>query len=635
MGYDNLAGSPSDGQLPQAIARKNARRGGTPNAPEVDDEPAPAASGPTGVSGVQAPSSGMYNDAMAQGPATLRDAATLGAQRVGGAVQDLGGAVNTVGRGVRSVGAAANGVLDQVRNIGANGNALAGPSPDLPAGAPSTPPAVQAAPAAPSLASRPVPLGIPGNPPGVQPQIPGTLPQSGPRVAATPMVPAPSANTAPPAPGYGSNMPTLAGPAGVGQYLPGAGAARDAASEVSSAYRSGGVPAAIGAGVRGLGATVIDTARDVAGGVARVAQPAIDAVRSAFTGDYSRPGSAPAPAAAAAPAPSTPGKYDNDLPPGAPPAAQGPTLSVPVPTPNPLAGMLPQQTDAERNNAPFHEAYQAMQGRGRFEDAQAAQAAQSARIRNGAPDSRDLERAQGEARVARFRATNGADMILRGGNAAQKAAIVGEANAADRNVLAIQGEQARANEKGNARDFVKENVEGEGSLIAQQNARTAAADAPYKRAGSIAKVGLAAAQTQQAQLSVQGVQKLQALQDQLAKAAPGSPEHEQLLSAILAAQGKEKPAAYQLAHLKGGTDPNNPLAQLPDQAYMVDQRSGKFQRVDTAPPAAKADAATIPAMSEADYMAAARAHPENRGFDDAYLKNQYAAALKAGKVKAP
>ena len=33
---------PASGALPQAIARKNARRGGTPNAPEVDDEAAPA-----------------------------------------------------------------------------------------------------------------------------------------------------------------------------------------------------------------------------------------------------------------------------------------------------------------------------------------------------------------------------------------------------------------------------------------------------------------------------------------------------------------------------------------------------------------------------------------------------------------
>lgn len=46
------------GQIGQAKLRNNARRGGTPNAPEVNDEPAPAANGATGVMGGGRPVTG-------------------------------------------------------------------------------------------------------------------------------------------------------------------------------------------------------------------------------------------------------------------------------------------------------------------------------------------------------------------------------------------------------------------------------------------------------------------------------------------------------------------------------------------------------------------------------------------------
>lgn len=94
-----------------------------------------------------------------------------------------------------------------------------------------------------------------------------------------------------------------------------------------------------------------------------------------------------------------------------------------------------------------------------------------------------------------------------------------------------------------------------------------------------------------------------------------------LVDTILAAQGKSKPAKYSAIHAKGGTDPNNPLATLPDQVYVVDESTGSVRLANA--PAASAKPATIP--SEDDYLKLARADPRNKSFDDDYLRKQYRA----------
>jgi hypothetical protein len=116
---------------------------------------------------------------------------------------------------------------------------------------------------------------------------------------------------------------------------------------------------------------------------------------------------------------------------GAAAAAPEVSESVAVPARNPFAAVEKPMTDAERNNAPFHEAYLRMQAEKRGDVAQAGQNQLNAQIRSERQAAiGDLAKAKREAEVASFRATNGADMVLAGGNPAyadQRKAIIADA----------------------------------------------------------------------------------------------------------------------------------------------------------------------------------------------------------------
>jgi hypothetical protein len=177
----------------------------------------------------------------------------------------------------------------------------------------------------------------------------------------------------------------------------------------------------------------------------------------------------------------------------------------------------------------------------------------------------DLEARRNEARHANFRATNGADMVLRGGNKAQRAAILGaqaNANAAVADATAGQrGAIAAADAPG--RNLITEQMAREQQN--NQNAVTATGQ----------QVGQAQVITEKAKAENQ--QRITALGATLANPKASQKDRDSASSALLSMLGKDKPEEWKIMHAAGGTrigpDGFTPIKD-PDNLVAFNSRTG-------------------------------------------------------------
>jgi hypothetical protein len=428
-------------------------------------------------------------------------------------------------------------------------------------------------------------------------------------------------------PGYFSAQPVRDAISAVQPYVPGGRYGAQMGDQVSRAYKEGGAGAAVGEGVRQLAGGVVAVGADIARPAIPVFDAAAQGLKTLVTGDSSPIQSAGAsaptpPQPAAVPTPATSyGANDRGAGYTAPAAApssggyQGQSVAVPASAPVPtIAG--PSSIDLANQRASGQLAVMRAQDNQNAQDNRAAMIAQG----NNAQARFDVERARGEARVANFNAANGADMVLRGGTNAQKTAILANRDSANTQLLAAEG---RANKTADAlvgtpRNYLDEAAKGQGIEIAARHAANTDAQAPVQNQLLNQQVASNALHQEISRLAIEGTKKQQSLINQI-QAETDPAKQRQLVATLLASQGKERPDVHELVHLKGGTDPNNPLVTLPDQAYVLNKATGQAQRIDTQTP--QAGAAKVPTQDE--WMKQARADPRNKGFDDAYLKNFY------------
>lgn len=207
--------------------------------------------------------------------------------------------------------------------------------------------------------------------------------------------------------------------------------------------------------------------------------------------------------------------------------------------PNPLG---PPGSDL--NPGAYHQQYLAMQAK----DAADAQSRRTANIAQGNQSAltADLSKAEGEARVANFRATNGADMVLRGGNDIQRGAIVGAAQAASGKAAGIRGQLGAAD-----RDLATAGNQDQIGDAARQGATIAAGVGATQAAQQNVlmnplhveklKQDISSGGTAQkiAELTLKGHEREQQMLDDLQNAKTPE-EYDQKLNAVLALRGQTK-----------------------------------------------------------------------------------------------
>lgn len=181
----------------------------------------------------------------------------------------------------------------------------------------------------------------------------------------------------------------------------------------------------------------------------------------------------------------------------------------------------------------------------------------------------DKAKLEGEARVAKWQATNGADMVLRGGSRAEKAAIVANAaqadaalNAANGNVITAQAAQQKPGTQ------VADNA------VTQQVIQNATAGA-NQAAGAATDQKLKG-------LQVENAKRLNDLGASLLSAK--TPEERNKISAnILTLLGKDKPEQYLVntVNLPDSFDQNTGVAIRGGQRVIItDRATGKNEIVD-------------------------------------------------------
>lgn len=244
-----------------------------------------------------------------------------------------------------------------------------------------------------------------------------------------------------------------------------------------------------------------------------------------------------------------------------------------------------------------------------------AQAAQS---------SYDAANAEQAARVAEFRAANGADMILRGGTKLQKQTIIGNAAAARSRADAAAGRASALNASANtagSRNFIAENALSQEGI---NRAATAAADAT--RATSDAQSNTIAGEVAKQKLDQQRqIAKLSQVLASSGDPAARKRAHE----TILAMLGKDKPEQYKL-HVVNRPDTmsaDGMTVLRGGQTLAVQGPDGKVEvlDVDKMDGAKKRGGGGKPLpQTLAEYVAAMRADPRNAQFTDADLAAEYA-----------
>jgi len=245
-------------------------------------------------------------------------------------------------------------------------------------------------------------------------------------------------------------------------------------------------------------------------------------------------------------------------------------------------------TDAQRMNAPFHQAYTQMQAEKKGQEASQAQFINDNAQRNqrlaAAPGYREMEMAKSAARSAQFRATDGADMVLRssgsptGGNPAraQRLAILGAARNAQDRLGQMEGQVQAANVSPR-RDLVAEQIAQQHGADASATSQLGAAQTALMNPLAVqqAKQGLSSAGTAQdiAKITLGEHQLRQGLLKEYA--TPGTtPERQaQIHDALLAQSNKDRPNLFTAHETGGGKDPITGL-DLPKSLAITNARTG-------------------------------------------------------------
>jgi hypothetical protein len=154
-------------------------------------------------------------------------------------------------------------------------------------------------------------------------------------------------------------------------------------------------------------------------------------------------------------------------------------------------------------------------------------------------------KAEGEARSANFRATNGADMILAGGTPEQKQAILQQAQVSNARLVGANAALAASTQPGPQRNFIQEAAQGaqlREQSIAGADARLNSQDA--RATGAMARQGMEINQ----QTATQKLEQEKRISDASAKllAAKTPEERESLQQSILTMLGKDPKDGYKI-----------------------------------------------------------------------------------------
>lgn len=211
-------------------------------------------------------------------------------------------------------------------------------------------------------------------------------------------------------------------------------------------------------------------------------------------------------------------------------------------------------------------------------DARAAQAEQETYNRNlagnrAAQASFDLANAQQAARVDRFRATNGADVVLAPENRGydeQRAQIGKAADQSDARVTGLKADLGLAQGAAEGkRDYINEFVKQQEELNRAQLAGAHGA--------------LTGVELEGKKLAIEQQKRVSQVSDALMKAKTPE-EASKLQSQLLSLLGKDKPEEYQIIHAQGAkrTDPRT-LAESkdPDTVILFNKRNGTYEHIAT------------------------------------------------------
>lgn len=231
----------------------------------------------------------------------------------------------------------------------------------------------------------------------------------------------------------------------------------------------------------------------------------------------------------------------------------------------------------------------------RAREAQDGQSRMNAMLQNAnqADAWTDRQKAEGEARAANFRAANGADMILRGGNPEQKQAIIQQAAMANANLAGATARQTAANQPLPQRNFIQEAVQGEGAIEGSATARDNRLTAATNRAG--AAIGQ---QSEQQKLDQQ--KRISEASSKLLEAKTPE-EREQLQQSILTMLGKDAKDGTRVVPISMPDSTNEMGAVMKGgQAVAVISPDGKVQIVKMGDNGQQPGAATPPKPATPD-----------------------------------
>jgi hypothetical protein len=270
------------------------------------------------------------------------------------------------------------------------------------------------------------------------------------------------------------------------------------------------------------------------------------------------------------------------------PATTAADVTQSVTVPRPVAAPVgPVMTDAERNNAPFHDAYVRIQAEKAAGNASQAQffndeAQRNQRLAAG-PGYREVEAAKSAARLASFRATNGADMVLAGGNdayAGERAGILANAGLAANRAANLEAQAQAAAAPGPRRDLVAEQ-EGQTRSIdattgAQQTQAQAAKLNPLAVQQATQGVASGAIAQKSADIALQTHEHRLDLLKQLA-AETDPAKRNRLEESVRVLDGKEKQQQFKAYTSGGGM---NELGQVqPQYVHVVNNDTGAVQTI--------------------------------------------------------
>lgn len=193
----------------------------------------------------------------------------------------------------------------------------------------------------------------------------------------------------------------------------------------------------------------------------------------------------------------------------------------------------------------------------------------------GATARADLRSAENDARISRWRAQNGADVVLASGGREyeqQRMAIIGQAAQDAQRVKELRGDVAAADAsapRANERNLTAEVVAGSEAI---NRSRITDGEAQQR---------VIVSETERQKLEQQ--RRLNTLGNVLATSKDPA-ERQRASDALLALMGRDKPEEYQVIHAAGGTrpDPNNPTGpalKSADSIVIFNRKKGTYESI--------------------------------------------------------